>query len=106
MARTLVAATASPGGFAFGASVSVSVDYLGSELGHFSTRGSIERALGRRLAVGRCDVIYSSAVLEGDARRLGRECQAHFAQIEHFFDVSGPERVACSCSRTTSRRGA
>ncbi|HET9932244.1 MAG TPA: tetratricopeptide repeat protein [Polyangiaceae bacterium] len=72
---------------------SLVVTVSGTELGHFSTAGSIERALGRRLTSGRCDVVYSSAVLENDARRIGRECHMHLAQVERFFDVSGPERV-------------
>jgi tetratricopeptide (TPR) repeat protein len=77
----------------FAAAVSGVITLSGASLGHYSTAGSIEQALGRRLSAGRCDVIYSSSVLEGDARRLGRECHAHLAQVERFFDVSGPERV-------------
>jgi tetratricopeptide (TPR) repeat protein len=72
---------------------SLIVTLLGPELGHFSTDASIERALGRRLNAGRCDVVYSSAILESDARRVGRECHMHLAQIERFFDIGGPERV-------------
>lgn len=72
---------------------SAAISWNGAELGHFSTESSIQQALGRRLSAGRCDVVYSSAVLESDARRVGRECHTHLAQIERFFDVSGPERV-------------
>lgn len=78
---------------AAGLGLSVLVTAFGTELGHFSTTASIERALGRQVSVGRCDVVYSSAVLARDAQRVGRECQAHLAQIEHFFETSGPERV-------------
>lgn len=72
---------------------SLAVTAYGTELGHFSTSTSIQEALGRRAAVGRCDLVYSSAVAQADALRLGRECDAHLAQIERFFEVKGPPRV-------------
>ncbi|MFZ5891322.1 MAG: tetratricopeptide repeat protein [Myxococcota bacterium] len=79
--------------FAVAAILSAAIAWFGSELGHFSTASSIERALGRRVSSGRCDVVHSSSVLESDAQRVARECHMHLAQIEHFFDTSGPERV-------------
>ncbi len=78
---------------ALAAAVSVSITAAGTELGHYSTASSIEHALGRKLRVRRCEVVYSSSVLERDARRLGRECNAHLSQIERFFATSGPEQV-------------
>jgi tetratricopeptide (TPR) repeat protein len=77
----------------FSATLSLLITAYGTELGHFSTPSSIQRALGRSTAVGRCDLIYSSALLESDVRRLGRECDAHLGQIERFFEIAGPERV-------------
>jgi tetratricopeptide (TPR) repeat protein len=77
----------------FSAGLSLLVSAYGIELGHFSTASSIQRALGRTASVGRCDLVFSSALLESDARRLGRECDAHLGQIERFFAVAGPERV-------------
>jgi hypothetical protein len=65
----------------------------GAALGHYSTSASIQDALGRRTAAGRCDVAYSSAIPESDARRTGEECDAHLRQIERFFDTRGPARV-------------
>jgi Flp pilus assembly protein TadD len=73
--------------------LSVLITANGTELGHFSTPSSIQRALGRSTSVGRCDLVYSSALLESDVRRLGRECDAHLGQIERFFDAAGPDRV-------------
>lgn len=78
---------------ALSATASLCVSAYGAELGHYSTPTSIARALGRDAAVGRCDLVYSSSILEADARRLGRECHAHLAQIERFFGLRGPERV-------------
>jgi hypothetical protein len=75
------------------AAVSLAISAAGTELGHFSTVHSIEQALGRKLRVGRCEVVYSSAIQESDARRLGRECGAHLLQIERFFATNGPEQV-------------
>ncbi len=77
----------------------------GAELGHFSTSQSIAEALGRRLSSGRCDVIYSSAIPEPDARRVGGECQAHLTQIERFFEVRGPERVSVWLFANDSEKG-
>lgn len=66
---------------------------FGSELGHYSTRASIERALGKALSSERCDVVFSHTLLERDVRLLGRECDAHIRQIERYFRVQGPARV-------------
>ncbi|HYJ09527.1 MAG TPA: tetratricopeptide repeat protein, partial [Polyangiaceae bacterium] len=78
---------------AFSGGLSLLVSWYGTELGHFSTPASIARTLARSAAVGRCDLVYSSSILESDARRLGRECHAHLEQVERFFGVKGPERV-------------
>lgn len=79
-------------GLAAGA-LSLAVTVYGTDLGHFSTSSSIERALGRKLSSGRCEVVHSSGVLAADAVRVGRECQAHLEQVEAFFEARGPERV-------------
>jgi tetratricopeptide (TPR) repeat protein len=73
--------------------VSGAVTLFGPELGHFSTTSSIEAALGRELAYGRCDVVHSSAITPIDARRLARDCDAHLRQLGRFFGAAGPERV-------------
>jgi len=79
--------------FGLSTAASLAIAWNGAALGHFSTASSIEAALGRRLAVARCDVVYSSNVPEADARRVGAECQAHLGQIEHFFETAAPPRV-------------
>lgn len=65
----------------------------GGSLGHFSTRDSIREALGRELAFGRCDVVYASNLRTDDVTRLARDCDAHIAQLERFFEAPFPERV-------------
>ncbi|HLV67479.1 MAG TPA: hypothetical protein VKY73_16770 [Polyangiaceae bacterium] len=80
-------------GFLLALGASGLVTAFGPALGHYATGRDIERALGRRVSVGRCDVVHSSAVPPSDARRLGAECQAHLTQIERYFGASGPERV-------------
>lgn len=72
---------------------SVGITLAGTELGHFSTEESIQRALGKSLSEGRCDVVYSRSIRSEDARRLGRECHAHLAQIERFFGTGPTGRV-------------
>ncbi len=73
--------------------LSALVTLSGAELGHYSTTKSIERALGREVAYGRCDVVFSSAIPRPDALRLGRDCDAHLRQLGRFFGTPGPERV-------------
>ena len=73
--------------------VSALVTLCGADLGHYSTTRSIERALGREVSYGRCDVVFSSAIPRPDALRLGRDCDAHLRQIGRFFGTAGPERV-------------
>ncbi|MFO7181223.1 MAG: hypothetical protein DIU78_021155 [Pseudomonadota bacterium] len=94
--RLLVLPGKRPGvAFAFVLALGTSglVTAFGPALGHYSTGRDIERALGRRVSVGRCDVVHSSAVTPADARRLGTECHAHLSQLERYFGASGPERV-------------
>jgi len=80
-------------GGALAALVSALVTLFGTDLGHFSTTRSIERALGREVSYGRCDVTFSSAIPRPDALRLARDCDAHLEQLGRFFETAGPERV-------------
>lgn len=94
---------------AFGGAVallaSATVTAFGPELGHYNTADTIRRALGRTLTAGRCEVIYSSSIPEADARRLGRECNAHLAQIERFFETTGPDRVLVYLFASDAEKG-
>lgn len=65
----------------------------GPELGHYSTTRSIEAALGRKSSGQRCDVVYSSGILERDLHLFLRECDGHVVQLERYFGVRGPERI-------------
>ncbi len=66
---------------------SVTLMWLGPALGHFHTEGSIRAALGRELATERCDIIYDRTLTPRYVERLGRECDAHMAALERFFDA-------------------
>ncbi len=76
---------------ALGASIAHCAE--GPALGHWSTPASIQKALGRELATKRCDVVYDKSILGRDAALLGRECDAHVAQIERWLGTRGPARI-------------
>lgn len=65
----------------------------GTALGHFSTRASIETALGQSLSGARCDVKYSSAISRRDAQLFARDCDAELRADEAYFEIAGPARV-------------
>ena len=73
--------------------VSLSVTLNGPALGHWHTAASIERALGRKLSVGRCDVVYSRGILARDAALAGRDCDRQLARVERYFEIEGKERL-------------
>lgn len=66
---------------------SAALVWQGSALGHFHTEGSIRAALGRELATERCDIIYDRTLQPRYVERFGRECDAHMAALERFFEV-------------------
>jgi tetratricopeptide (TPR) repeat protein len=72
---------------------SVTLIWNGTTLGHFSTRASIEAALGQQLYGARCDVKYSSGILRRDALLFARDCDAELRADEAYWEIQGPERV-------------
>jgi tetratricopeptide (TPR) repeat protein len=86
---------------------SLSVTLNGPALGHWHTATSIERALGRKLSVGRCDVVYSRGILARDAALAGRDCDRHLARVERYFEIDGKnERVRLYLFANDAEKGA
>ncbi|HEY0469639.1 MAG TPA: hypothetical protein VGC79_35860, partial [Polyangiaceae bacterium] len=77
----------------FAALGSAALIWNGTALGHFSTRASIEAALGQRVYGVRCDVKYSSAISRRDALLFARDCDAELRADEAYFEIQGPPRV-------------
>jgi tetratricopeptide (TPR) repeat protein len=97
-----------PGLFALGAGALVgSVVHVayGPELGHYSTTSSIEAALGRRTQGKRCDVVYSSAILERDLHLFLRDCDAQVVQLERWFGVRGPDKIKVYLFASDAEKG-
>jgi tetratricopeptide (TPR) repeat protein len=85
---------------------SLGVTLGGSSLGHWSTTSSIEKALGRKLELGRCRVVYSAGVPKPDATRLARECVGHLPEVEEYLGARGPERVTVYLFASDGEKGA
>ena len=77
----------------------------GARLGHFSTRASIEAALGQRVFGERCDVKYSSGILRRDALLFARDCDAELRADEAYFEVRGPARVTAFLFANEAEKG-
>src|SRR5450432_3720372 len=61
----------------------------GTALGHFSTRASIEEALGQSVSGARCDVKYSSGILRRDAVLFAHDCDVGLRADEAYFEIAG-----------------
>jgi len=77
----------------------------GTTLGHFSTRASIEEALGQSVSGARCDVKYSSGILRRDALLFARDCDAELRADEAYFEIAGPERVTAFLFANEAEKG-
>ncbi len=77
----------------------------GPLLGHFSTSQSIRDTLGRSLSYGRCDVVFSKELPPTGAGLLARECDAHIAQLERYFETQGPERITVFLFADSAQKG-
>jgi tetratricopeptide (TPR) repeat protein len=77
----------------------------GPELGHYSTTRSIEEALGRKSSGKRCDVVYSSGILERDLHLFVRDCDGQVVQLERYFGVRGPERIKVYLFASDAEKG-
>jgi tetratricopeptide (TPR) repeat protein len=91
---------------ALAAAVSLAITLAGAQLGHWSTKRSIEEALGRSVSVGRCDVVYSPGVPSTDARRVAEECVGHLPEVEAYLGARGPDKVKVFLFASDAEKGA
>ncbi len=78
---------------------------LGFRLGHWSSVQTIETELERTLHGQRCDVFYSPNVLERDAELTMRDCDAHVAELEAWFETQGPPRITVFLFESEAQKG-
>ena len=84
---------------------SATLIWNGATLGHFSTRASIETALGQQVYGARCDVKYSSAISRRDALLFARDCDAELRSDEAYWEIRGPERVTAFLFQNEGEKG-
>jgi len=84
---------------------SAALIWNGASLGHFSTRASIEAALGQALYGARCDVKYSSGISRRDALLFARDCDAELRADEAYFEIQGPPRVTAFLFANEGEKG-
>lgn len=87
------------------AALSAGLALGGEQLGHFTTTASIRAALGGELSYGRCDVVYADTLPRPDVVRLARECDAHLAQLERYFEIQGSARVTVMLFASAEQKG-
>jgi tetratricopeptide (TPR) repeat protein len=73
--------------------VSAAMGVSGARLGHWSTSQSIARALGKSTAAQRCTVLHSAAIPSREVALLAHDCDVHVAELERFFECTGPDRI-------------
>ncbi len=84
---------------------SATLIWNGASLGHFSTRASIEQALGQQVYGERCDVKYSSGILRRDALLFAKDCDAELRADEAYFEIQGPPRVTAFLFANEGEKG-
>ncbi|HKO53639.1 MAG TPA: hypothetical protein VJV79_38285 [Polyangiaceae bacterium] len=84
---------------------SAALIWNGAALGHFSTRASIEQALGQQLYGARCDVKYSSGISRRDALLFTKDCDAELHAGEAYFEIQGPPRVTAFLFANEGEKG-
>jgi tetratricopeptide (TPR) repeat protein len=84
---------------------SIGITLAGPELGHYSTTQSIRAVLWRTLSGERCDVIFSSGLLERDVSVLSHDCDAHIRELEKFFETRGPDRITVYLFASSGEKG-
>lgn len=87
------------------AAASALITGFGPELGHYQTASTIRRALGHSLASARCEVVYASGILPERAVLLGRECDAHVAEHEAYFETTLDARVTVFAFLSARQKG-
>lgn len=87
------------------AASSLAVTAFGPELGHYQSTRTIRERLGQSVASERCEVVYASGILPERAALLGRECDAHVAAHEAYFETTLAERVTVFTFLSARQKG-
>jgi hypothetical protein len=98
----------SPGLLALGGlglALSLAITGFGPELGHYHTAQTIRAALGQTALSERCELVYARGILPERITLLGRECDAHLAAHEAFFEITLPERVTVFTFASARQKG-
>lgn len=91
---------------ACGALSSLGVSAYGPELGHYQSTQTIRRTLGQTWLSRRCEIVYASGILPARAALLGRECDAHVAAHEAYFETTLEGRVTVFTFLSARQKGA
>lgn len=78
---------------------------LGPRLGHNVSNAAILEVLSRKQSHGRCDVHYDPSISKEYVRLFARDCEAHLAGLERYFEVSAPGRVRVLLFANTAQKG-
>lgn len=87
------------------AAASALITAYGPELGHYQTTETIRRELGHELTSARCELVYASGILPERAALLGRECDAHVAAHEAYFETALDGRVTVFAFVSAHQKG-
>ncbi|MFC1641217.1 tetratricopeptide repeat protein [Myxococcota bacterium] len=85
--------------------VSVAHSLAGPHLGHYVTSQSLREALGRRVVVGRCEVIHPPSVMAHDATALGEDCDRHLEELGEYLGTDVPARVEVFLFASAAEKG-
>lgn len=88
-----------------GLALSAGVTWFGPELGHYQTTATLREALGQSARSERCDLVYARGILPERIDLLGRECDAHVAAHEAYFETTLPERVTVFTFASARQKG-
>jgi hypothetical protein len=87
------------------AAFSVAISAFGPELGHYQSSRTIRQTLGHTQLSKRCEIVYASGILPERAELLGRECDAHVAAHEAYFETSLDDRVIVFTFLSAAQKG-
>ncbi len=76
----------------------------GARLGHRTSVGTIEEALGGHLSGPRCDVWFPREQTATEAALLLRDCEEEIASVEARLGASGPPHITAFFFRDTSEK--
>jgi hypothetical protein len=88
-----------------GATLSLGITLSGPALGHYQSTQTIRRTLGQTWLSRRCEIVYASGILPERAALLGRECDAHVAAHEAYFETTLADRVTVFTFLSARQKG-